>query len=429
MPAQQDILKLALLCPIDKTTLIKESVLMDDIYIARQPIYDTKLKVVAYELLFRSGKTINETDFLDGDNATTNVFINAITEIGMDQLVGPHRAFINLTRNHILQMAEQPMAELKDRLVLEILEDIEAEEIIVKAITKLAKDGFTIALDDFIYSDSLQPLVELSDIIKIDLMALNDEELEAHVIKLANGKRKLLAEKIETQEEFDRCKELGFDYYQGYFFSKPQTIKGKSLPANKMAIMKLLSKLQDTQSSNDELAHIISQDITMSVRVLRYINSAQFGFSKQVDSIQQAIMMLGRTTMRNLANLVAMSQIEDKPHELLIIAMIRAKMAENIAQLVKVDKESGFTTGLFSIIDTLMDQDMELLIEGLPLAENIRAALIRHEGELGKILRCILAYESGDWDNAGYNKLNIDEIRDCYLDALKWANDSDFLLK
>ncbi len=402
---------------------------MHDIYIARQPIYDAQLKVVAYELLFRSGKTVNEADFLDGDSATTNVIINAITEIGMDQLVGPHRAFINLTRNHILQMAEQPMAELKDRLVLEILEDIKAEDVIVEAITKLSKDGFTIALDDFIYSDSLQPLVELSDIIKIDLMALNNEELETHAIKLANGKRKLLAEKVETQEEFDRCKELGFDYYQGYFFSKPQIIKGTSLPANKLAIMNLLAKLQDNESNTEELAQIIYQDVTMSVRVLRYINSAQFGFSKEVDSIQKAIMMLGRTTMRNLANLVAMSQIEDKPHELLIISMIRAKMAENIAQLVKIDKEVCFTIGLFSIIDTLMNQDMELLIEGLPLTENIRAALIRHEGELGKILHCVLAYESGDWDNANYNKISMDEMRECYLDALNWASSSEFLLK
>ena len=402
---------------------------MDDIYIARQPIYDAKLKVVAYELLFRSGKTVNKADFLDGDSATTNVIINAITEIGMDQLVGPHRAFINLTRNHILQMAEQPMPELKDRLVLEILEDIEAEEVIVEAVTKLTKEGFTVALDDFIYSDSLQPLVDLSDIIKIDLMALNDEGLEAHAIKLANGKRKLLAEKVETQEEFDRCKELGFDYYQGYFFSKPQIIKGKSLPANKMAIMKLLIKLQDSETSNNELAHIISQDVTMSVRVLRYINSAQFRFNKEIESIQQAIMMIGRTTMRNLANLIAMSQIEDKPHELLIISMIRAKMAENIALRVKTDKEICFTTGLFSIIDTLMNQDMKVLIESLPLSENIKTALIRHEGEFGKILHCVLAYESGDWENVNYNNLSINEVRECYLDALKWASSSEFLLK
>jgi len=401
---------------------------MDNIYIARQPIYDANLKVIAYELLFRSGK-VNEANIIDGDSATTNVIINALTEIGMDQLVGPHKAFINLTHNHIIQMAESPLHELKERLVLEILEDVEAEEVIVDAVKKLAKDGFTIALYDFIYSESLLPLVDISNIIKIDLMALTDKELEAHTIKLANGKRKLLAEKVETQEEFDRCKELGFDYYQGYFFSKPQIIKGKSLPANKLAIMKLLAKLQDDESSTEELAQTITQDITMSVRVLRYINSAQFGFGKEVDSIQQAIMMLGRSTIKNLANLVTMSQIEDKPHELLIISMIRAKMAENIGQLVKADKEVCFTAGLFSIIDTLMNSDMELLIEGLPLAENIRAALIRREGELGEILNCVLAYESGDWKNANYNKLNIDQIRDCYLDALKWASASAFLMK
>lgn len=395
---------------------------MDNIYIARQPIYDAQLKVIAYELLFRSGKTTNAADFLDGDSATTNVIVNSITEIGMDQLVGPHRAFINLTHNHILQMADQPMPELKDRLVLEILEDIKAEEDIISAVTKLAKDGFTIALDDFIYSESLQPLVELSDIIKIDLMALTDSELEAHVKKLSNGKRKLLAEKVETQEEFDNCKRLGFDYYQGYFFSKPQIIKGKSLPANKIATLNLLAKLHDNESSNEELAEIVSQDITMSVRVLRYINSAQFGFAKEVDSIQQAIMMLGRTTIRNLATLVSMSQVIDKPHELLTISMTRSKMAENMAHKIHANKDVSFTIGLFSIIDTLMDQDMEVLIEGLPLTENIRSALIHYEGELGKILRCVLAYEDGDWENATYDGLSINDIRDCYLDALSWSN-------
>lgn len=401
---------------------------MDNIYIARQPIYDAKLKVIAYELLFRSGETTNSAKFLDGDNATTNVIVNSITEIGMDQLVGPHRAFINLTHNHILQMSEQPLPELKGRLVLEILEDIEAEDTIIEAVTKLSKDGFTIALDDFVYSESLQPLVDLSDIIKIDLMALNDSELETHVKQLSNGKRKLLAEKIETQEEFERCKELGFDYYQGYFFSRPHIIKGKRLPANKVAILNLLAKLQDDESSNEELAEIISHDVTMSVRVLRYINSAHFGFAKEVDSIQHAILMLGRTTIRNLATLVSMAQIENKPHELLIISMIRSKMAENIALKVKANKDVCFTIGLFSIIDTLMDQDMEVIIEGLPLTESIRSALIRYEGELGKILHCVLAYEDGDWDNANYANLSTNDIRDCYLDALNWSKESGALI-
>ncbi len=400
---------------------------MQDIYIGRQPIYDAKLQVVAYELLFRSGQG-NQAGVVDGDSATTNVIINAITEIGMDQLVGDKRAFVNLTRNHILQMAAQPLPEMRDRLVLEILEDVLAEEDIVAAVHKLAKAGFTIALDDFIYHESLQPLVDISDIIKIDLMALTTTELEQQVKLLANGKRKLLAEKVETREEFEHCQQLGFDYYQGYYFSKPSIVKGKSLPANKMAIIQLLSKLMDDNTSNEELAEIITQDITMSIRVLRYLNSAQFGLGHEINSIQQAVMMLGRDTIRNLANLVTMSQITNKPHELIIISMIRAKMAENIAALVNTDKDVCFTTGLFSIIDAMLDQPMHILTEQLPLSKNIKQALNSQQGELGKILACVLAYESGDWDKANYASLSIDDIRNCYLDALQWATKNTSLI-
>lgn len=401
---------------------------MENIYIARQPIYDSKLNVIAYELLFRANIQ-NEANVIDGESATTNVIINALTEIGIDQLVGPHLAFINLTRSHIITFSELPLPEMKSKLVLEVLEDVQAEETIVKAVTKLSNEGYTIALDDFIYNESLQPLVNIADIIKIDLMAINAQQLQEHVKILFNGKRKLLAEKVETQEEFERCKALGFDYFQGYFFSKPNIVQGRSLPANKLAIIKLLAKLQDLDTSNEILSRTISQDVTISLRILRYINSAQFGLGQEVNSIQQAIMMLGRTTIQNLANLVAMSQIENKPHELLIISMIRAKMAENIARLIKTNKETCFTTGLFSVIDALMDQDMESLLQNLPLNEKIKSALLHHDGESGKILRCVLAYESGDWKNSFYEHLDINTIRDCYLDALKWASESEFLLK
>lgn len=399
----------------------------ENLYIGRQPIYDERLKVVAYELLFRSGET-NSASVVDGDSATTNVLLNAITEVGIEQLVGPHRAFINLTHNHILQMAEEPFHEIKDRLVLEVLEDIKADPAVVTAITSLAKKGFIIALDDFIYDESLQPLVDIADIIKIDLMALSREELNQQVKILSDGKRKLLAEKIETEEEFEHCKALGFHYFQGYFFSKPQIITGQKLPPNKLAAMELLAKLQDNDSSIDELATIVSHDITMSVRVLRYLNSAQFGLGKEIESIHKAIVMLGRNTIRNLANLVAMSKVEGKPHELIVTSMVRARMAENIATRISSDKDVSFTTGLLSIIDSLMNQEMKALTDNLPLPANIKTALLRHEGELGEILKCVLSYENGDWDNATYADLSVDEIRDSYLEAIEWSAKSSSLL-
>lgn len=401
---------------------------MDNIYIGRQPIFDNKLNVIAYELLFRSGDN-TAANVVDGDSATTNVIINAMTEIGMEQLVGSHRAFINLTRNHIIQMSQMPLPEMKQRLVLEILEDIEADDDVVEAVKKLAGDGFSIALDDFIYKESLQPLVDISDIIKIDLMAISREELAEHVDKLKNGKRKMLAEKVETQEEYDLCKSLGFDYFQGYFFSKPNVVTSKSLPANKLAILKLITKLHSAESGAEELAQIITQDVTLSMRILKYINSASFALNRKVDSIKQAIMMLGIKTIRNLANLVAMSTIENKAHELLIISMIRARMSENIARLINADSDAAFTAGLFSIIDTLMDRDMETVIKDLPLSDNITFALLKREGILGDILNCATAYESGNWKEARHKQLTTNDIRECYLDALNWASQSEFLLK
>lgn len=401
---------------------------MQNTYIARQPIFDQDLKVVAYELLFRTDQFTNEAQVIDGDTATADVLLNSITEIGMDNLVGEHLAFINLTHNHILQMADKPFHELKDRLVLEVLEDVKADDVIISALNKLEHNGFTIALDDFIFEESLQPLIDISQIIKIDLMALTNTEIEEHVKKLSNGQRKLLAEKVESEEEFNRCKELGFDYFQGYYFSRPQVIKGKKLPANKVATMQLLAKLQDPESSMDDLANLISQDVTMSVRILRYINSAQFNLGREIESIHSATVMLGRNTIRNIANLIAMSQIENKPNELIIISMIRAKMAENIAELVHSDKEVCFTIGLFSVIDALMDQEMSELMVVFPLPENMKSALLKHEGELGKILSCVIAYETGDWENAVYVDLKAEELQNSFISALKWANESASVL-
>ncbi len=400
---------------------------MDDIFIGRQPIFDVNLKVVAYELLFRSGDA-NVANVVDGDKATSDVILNALIEIGMEKLVGNHKAFINLTHNHIINMSELPLPEMKNKLVLEILEDVKADDAIVKAVTKLANDGYTIALDDFVYHTSLQPLVDVSDIIKIDLMAISRDDLKDHVAMLSNGKRKLLAEKVETHEEFELCKELGFDYFQGYFFSKPNIVRGQKLPTNKIAILQLLAELQDADSSAEALAATIMKDVTMSVKVLRYINSAQFGLGKEIDSINQAIMMLGRTTIRNLANLVALSQIKDKPHELLIISMLRAKMSEVIAKYTKLDGDVCFTVGLFSNLDVLMDQEMEVLVASLPLSENIKQALLKHEGTYGNILKCIIAYENCEWDDVNYQSLGADQIRDCYFEALEWVAENSSLL-
>ncbi|MBI5041049.1 MAG: HDOD domain-containing protein [Gammaproteobacteria bacterium] len=305
---------------------------MQDIYIGRQPIFDRDLNVFAYELLFRSG-TQNHAGEFDGDQATSQVIVNAFIEIGLDQIVGTHRAFINLTRSFVTSSTPLPFP--KDRVVLEVLEDIRPDAEVIASVRSLAEQGYTVALDDFVFNDDLKPLVELAQIVKIDLMALSREQLDEHVRLLRGYNVKLLAEKIETQEEFEHCKELGFEYFQGYFLSKPNIVQSQQLPPNRLAVLQLLSKLQDPESDAGEVEKLVSQDVALSYKLLRYINSAFFALPKKIDSIRQAVVYLGTSAIKTWITLLVVAGLGNKPTELVIQAMQRAKMCELLAQTAK----------------------------------------------------------------------------------------------
>ena len=401
---------------------------MSDIFIGRQPIYDRKKGVYAYELLFRSAHR-NVADITDGDKATSDVIVNTFMEIGLDNIVGNRLAFINLTRAFFVD--DTTMSLPSDRVVLEFLEDIEADEEVVAGVTRLCQQGYSIALDDFIYHESLQPLVELADIIKIDIMALSQDEIRSHVEQLRKHPLRLLAEKVETHDDYDFCMELGFDYFQGYFFSQPKILRSQRLPNNRLAILKLLSKLQDPDITPAELESLIIQDVAFSFKILRYVNSAAIALPRKIESIQQAVVILGMATIRSWTTLLAMSQIDDKPAELVVTAMIRARMAENMARaLNESDPDAYFTVGLFSALDALMDNSMEDILTQLPLAEHIIDALLHHRGAHGKILSCVLAYERGKWEDIHCEALSTTEIRDAYLSAMQWATEvSQTLIK
>jgi c-di-GMP-related signal transduction protein len=264
---------------------------MSDIYIGRQPIYDRKLGVYAYELLFRAASD-NSAKFTDGDQATSDVIVNTFLEIGLDNIVGDRLAFINLTRAFFV--GEHTISLPRDRVVLELLEDIEADEEVVSSVKRLSEQGYSIALDDFIYHESLQPLVQLADIVKIDIMAMDRDEIREHVKALRQHPLRLVAEKVETQEEHDYCMELGFDYFQGYFLAQPKVIQGRRLPNNRLAILKLLSRLQDPEITTKQLEELIAQDVAFSYRILRYVNSAAYAPPRKIESIHQAGHVPGR---------------------------------------------------------------------------------------------------------------------------------------
>jgi EAL and modified HD-GYP domain-containing signal transduction protein len=395
---------------------------MSDIFIGRQPIYDRKLGVYAYELLFRSEQS-NAADITDGDKATSDVIVNTFLEIGLDNIVNRRQAFINLTRSFFVN--HQTISLPKDRVVLELLEDIEADDEVIEGVKRLSEQGYTIALDDFIYHESLKPLVKLADLIKIDIMSLDKNEIRDHVLALRKHPVKLVAEKVETQQDFDYCLDLGFDYFQGYFFAQPKVIRGRRLPNNRIAILNLLRRLQDPDMTPDQLEGLVAQDVTFSYRILRYVNSAAYSLSRKIESIQQAVIIIGLQTIKSWTTLLAVSQVDNKPTELVVTAMVRGKMAEELAKALNFDgPDAFFTIGLFSALDALMDNTMEEILTQLPLTEHISNALLHHQGIHGEILACVLAYERGEWEQVKSSTLSMSRIRDCYLSAVHWAENT-----
>jgi len=394
---------------------------MPDFYVGRQPIFDRKLSVVGYELLYRPHDA-TRAGVINGDQATSQVLLNSFVEIGLPRLVGERSAFVNLTRNFIVNSDLLPPE--KDQLVLEVLENVEPDEELVDAVRKLSNDGYRIALDDFIFHDKLRPLVELADIIKIDLRALDRDTLEEHVRLLSQYPAKLLAEKVETPEELDHCQKLGFDYFQGYFLCCPRNIKGRRLPANRVNTMRLVAQLQDPATDLEQLETIIAQDVTLSYKLLRYLNSAAFSGRKQISSIRHALVYLGHRAIKNWATLIALADIDDKPSELINAALIRAKMCELLARaLDKQDRESAFTVGMFSVLDAMLDTPLPDLMADLPLSPEITEALLHHQGEFGCVLQTTIAYDRGDWEHINCPGVADDMLSDIYLMAVEWARE------
>jgi len=395
---------------------------MPDIYVGRQPIYNKNLSVFGYELLFRSGiKNVAAIDPFSADGATSTTIINTFLEIGLERLVGNRYAFINLTEQFLLEENSLPISP--KQVILEILEDIPITPELLEAVERLSQKGFIIALDDYIYNPAHKPLMKMVDIIKIDIMQLSQLEIIQHVKILREYDIKLLAEKIETIDEYEFCRKLGFDYYQGYFLSKPRIIRSKALPTNKIAILNLLAVLQNPNSDIEELEEAISFDVSISYRILKLINSSFFSFTREVESVKQAIVILGRKQLSSWASMIALSKMEDRPSEMIHLAMVRGKMCEMLAEKSALKPlESFFTVGLFSALDILMERDIESVIAPLPLNDEVENALLKHEGLLGDALKCTLAYEIADFENIHFQKLTEEDFFIANVEAVSWAN-------
>ena len=391
--------------------------------LARQPIFNRKMQVVAYELLCRSCD-LNEYTADGGDMASSQVLLHTFTELSIHSVVGHHQAFINFTRTLLLT----PPPFDRRQLVVEVLEGQQIDAQMLHSLRSLREQGYTIALDDFELTDETRDLIPYADIIKLDVLQLSPDQIREHIDYLKPFGLTLLAEKVETYEMLEYCKDAGFDIFQGYFLARPKVIKGRKITENKQAVLQLLSVLHDPDVPLEQVEQLVARDPMLSYKLLRLVNSAAFALPRTIESLRQAITLLGLNIIKNWVNLLAMANLGDKPMELSIAALTRARMCEIIAATMsgKKRQDTFFTVGLLSTLDAFMDAPLEILLSNISLSEQLNEALLQHLGDEGKVLDIVEHYERAewdkiDWDYLGSRNISPDTLSHIYLDALTWV--------
>ncbi len=396
-----------------------------DIYVARQPVFRRNKSRLGYELLFRNGLS-NAYPEIDGTEATSRVLSTGFFSMDIDKVTGTGVAFVNFTRDMLVRRV--PMMFPKEQLIVEILEDVEPDQEVVEACCEMAESGYIIALDDFVYRPELARLIGIAGIVKFDLSLSPLNTLAPLLKKLSSDKIEFLAEKVETHDEFRQALEMGFNYFQGYFFSRPEILKCRDISSPQMNLLEIMSEANRSEVEFHELERIIERDVGISYKLLRYINSPYFRPISEVTSIRQAIVMMGETGIRRFLSLIAMTSLASgKPDELIRESIVRARFCENLADLgpSEADRSKLFMLGLFSLIDAIMDDTMESLMEKLPLSGEIKKALVQRVGTLAEYLCLIESYQKGAWAEVSERSQRLglleDRLPECFLNSLAWA--------
>lgn len=385
------------------------------------------MAVVAYELLYRASPTSLTAQISDAGRATLEVIASAALEIGLDRLAGGLPVHINFPEELLVKPPDLPLQA--SRLVVEVLEDVRATPQVLQGLRTLRTRGHRIALDDYTPQDSDPRLLEVADIVKLEITHPPADELARLTRELRAAGLALIAENVESREDFERCIALGFTGFQGNFLQQPETFSARRVPVSRLGAVRLAAALQNEDYSLDEVERLLSQDVALSYRVLRCINSSYYNLPRRIDSIRQAIVILGLDTLRQLCGLLCLQGIDDRPPSLIVQAMTRARMCEQLGKLAGArDAGPFFITGLFSLLNALLGLPTRKVVEELPLTPAVAKALVAGEGPLGSALQCTRAYERGVWDHAVYADLAPHLIRAAYVDALFWAEQSRSLV-
>jgi EAL and modified HD-GYP domain-containing signal transduction protein len=397
-------------------------------YAARQPILDKSKKLFAYELLFRDGIN-NVFPNIDGDEATSKMIEASQFTMGIGEFTGSKPAFINFT----LQTLSQGYPEMltPDEVVVEILETIKPGKKLLALCKDLYKKGYTLALDDYKHQSVWVHFYPYIKIIKIDIRQSRLDEIKEVLIAVKDYPHiKMLAEKVETYEEYNQMLQLGFDYFQGYFFAKPEMIKTKSLSPSQIAMAELLYETSKTELDLNSITNVFQRDVSLSYKLLRYANSAIFKRRSEISTIKQALVILGSGELKRFIGIMfAVTANPDKPSELINLAMTRAKFCELVAQDIRsqLDISIAFLTGLLSMIDAILDEEMETVLDKLPLSKDIKDPLLTKKGVMAALIKLVEFIEQADWDKTTLVmeklKLDKDKVVEHYSQAVAWADE------
>jgi c-di-GMP-related signal transduction protein len=395
-----------------------------DVFVARQAILNRHKDLFAYELLFRSDPNNNQFDGTDSSSATSQLIANTLLSSGLEGLLGGKKGFINFDRKMLL---DGPWSILpKELVVIEVLETVEPDAPVLDACRELRDRGYTIALDDFEHHPKFDPLIKTAHIIKIDMRLSSRAEQERMVKKYSKRGIKMLAEKVETQEEFEWAFSIGFDYFQGYFFTKPVVMRGRLTPSWKMSCLRLLQETQKEELDFDKLGDLIKNDVSFHYKLLRFTNSALFAHHSEIRTIEHALMVLGEDGIRRWVALAALGGLaKDKPNELIVQCLLRAQFAERLARLAGFsDVHNWFLMGLFSMLDAMLDQTIECALQQIKVSQQIEETLLQRappDDRMASVYSLIREYELGDWDMvtkiADRLGVPVEDVGTAYLDS------------
>jgi EAL and modified HD-GYP domain-containing signal transduction protein len=401
-----------------------------ELFVARQPILGRDKALVAYELLFRSGSANLFPAGMDPDQASKQIIGSTLSVFGLDALVGDKIAYVNVTQRILTRATYGCLPPA--RLVLELLETLRADEETLNACKAAQAAGYALALDDYTGQNELSGFLPYVSIIKVDFRLTDAAKREQIAKQFAGTNVQLLAEKVESEADFLTARDLGYSYFQGFFFCRPEMVSRHDIPASKVVYLQFLSELGAPELDFGRLEKVIKQDVGLSLKLLRYLKAAAFGWRAEITSIKQALAMLGERPFRRWASLLVISVLSaDRPSELLPMCLLRARFCELLAPELgfKGRELDLFLVGLFSLMDAVVERPLAELLTDVALPADLVAALLpgTAPNRMRDALALVIAYERAAWEDVDSLSERL-KLRDgltklpgFYQDALSWA--------